>query len=822
MKRKEAVYKGLQFTSVWLEDTSLTSPDYFQITEFPTRLTSGKNLFKLRGHPTNLRVGGYLNIEILDYNGDPIYHEVVDYIDDDKSRVISIYIYEETSPGDCTITLLAEAENVPTEWKGRPNIKWSRSVPVNPNISNISEIIFETLPELIVTEQIGPHLDRIYQTTQFPIYNTGTVRYFSYNGQPALELSGGQFINDMSTGTITIATPSNPLPTPQYTISSNIYTSKIKKILSPTLALLDTEYIVYSSQSISTHTYQTFDSSTFSLTYESTPQYLPTENSESFALIQINNLEPATGDINRIKLYMNNKGTVGTWELINDIELTETEIFVTDTSSLYPDQSIGTFVTQSIIDTYWEAHTYLGFSETTAPTLTWLTASMQNSMQIQNAIDISAKNAVSVAQIKSTYKGIFLENSQYKITIDAIGTKIGNDDAILSLYLSGSAFSYDVTDYFNQELPIKLGKRIGEIRTSADIQRFDDYVINFQTDTAGDGVLLLVVESGIWQVSDIRTTSDNDSGYSPNYTRIKTLVPTSHKSDNQLSFKAEYYNINSEKSKQISYVYDKNWEGGNRYIDGEYSMLTGSLYVADSLESGVAISGYKNTGYIRSLGYEGYTAGFPGFLLWSGSALSGSLGTKGAIPYNGVGLELYANSDNYFRFATDPSQLDVHTETFFFGAGNTFISGANGNIEISSSNFQITADGNVSASNIDISGVSAASVILNKAVVIHKDNSGSYLQRMNDVGNCLFSSYEPAYYKLYLNGQLGGEVAQRVILSCSFAYESPGGGCTSYPLAIADIVFPTSSTGTATCIIEIATTGAYFRDDVGAMGFRYI
>ena len=109
MKRKEAVYKGLEFVPVYFEDTSLTSPDYFQITEFPTRLTAGKNLFKLRGHPTNLRVGGVLGIEVLDYNGDPIYTEVVDYIDEDKSRVIAIYIYSETSPGDCTITLLAEA-----------------------------------------------------------------------------------------------------------------------------------------------------------------------------------------------------------------------------------------------------------------------------------------------------------------------------------------------------------------------------------------------------------------------------------------------------------------------------------------------------------------------------------------------------------------------------------------------------------------------------------------------------------------------------------------------------------------------------------------
>ena len=81
MKRKEAVYKGLEFIPVFYVDTSLTSPEYFQITEFPTRLTAGKNLFKLRGHPNNLKTGGALGIEVLDYNGDPIYSEVVDFID---------------------------------------------------------------------------------------------------------------------------------------------------------------------------------------------------------------------------------------------------------------------------------------------------------------------------------------------------------------------------------------------------------------------------------------------------------------------------------------------------------------------------------------------------------------------------------------------------------------------------------------------------------------------------------------------------------------------------------------------------------------------
>ena len=702
MKRKEAVYKGLQFTPVYFEDASLTSPDYFQISEFPTRLTAGKNLFKLRGNPFNLKVGGALGIEILDYNGDPIYHEVVDYIDEDKSRVIAIYIYEETSPGDCTVTLLAEAsivsqQAVPTEWQGKPNVRWSRTVPVNPNVSNVSEIIFETVPEITVEEIIGVQLNRIYSgSTQFPVYTTGQVRYYSYNNQPAIEITGGQFTADMQTGTITVSTPTTPSPTPAYAVANTPYVSTIKKILSPTTALLDTEYTVYSSQSISAHTYSAFANSTFSLTYEATPTYVATENSQSFAYIQIKGLDPATGDVSRIKVFTNNNGTVGTWDLVNDVELEETEIFVANTASLFPDLAVGTFTTQSTIDTYWSASAYLQGVQTTAPTLVYTTASLNNAMKISSSIDLSAKNSILVA--KTTTNGVFIENSAYKVTVDALATRI-TDDPVLSVYVSGSSFYADPTDYFNQEFSVKFGKRIGELRATGDNQRFDDVVLNFESEYRGTGTLLLVAESGVWQVADIRVTTDNDAGYTPNYTRIKTPIQTTHKIDNQISFKAEYYNVTGERSKQISYVYNKDWEGGNRYIDGNFSMLTGSLYVADSLNSGVAISGYPNSGFVRSLGYEGFYAGFPGFLLWSGSALPGQT-TKGNVAYSGVGLELYANTSSYFRYSTADSEIDVRTDKFFFGnPATTFVSGANGNIEISASGFHLTAQGNVTASS---------------------------------------------------------------------------------------------------------------------------
>ena len=701
MKRKEAVYKGLEFIDVLYNDTSLTSPDFFQISEFPLRLTAGKNLFKLRGNPTNLKVGSYLNIEVLDYNGDPIYSEVIDYLDEDKSRVVAIYIYENTSPGDCRITLIGEAVNAPSEWQNRANVKWTRTVPVNPNIANDTEIIFETLPTVTISEQVGVQLDRVYaNNTQFPTYNTGTVRYYNYNGAAAIEITGGSFTGDMIGGTLTVATPQNPSPTPNYTVSNAVYQTTIKKILSPSLALLNTEYTVFSSQSISSHTYTAFDYSAYSVTYEATPQYVPTQNSESFALIQIDDLEPATGDISRIKTFVINNGTIGSWEFINNVELEDTEIFVSSTSSLYPYESLGLFYSQSVINTYWEGHTYQGKTEIAAPVLTWTTASINNAMRISSSVNIDAVNTITTAELQSAYNGIFIKDASYKVMIDVLGTRTGTTNPKISVYLSGSAFNFNTTDYFNQDFSRRFGKRVGELEVQTNNQRFDDETFEFTADNTGTGTLVFIVESGEWQVSDVRTTSDNESGYTPQYTRLRSLVPTPHKADNQVSFKVEYYNIAGEKSKQINYIYNKNWEGGNRYIDGDYSMLTGSLYVADSLETGVAISGYKNTGYIRSLGYEGFTAGFPGFLMWSGSALSGSLGTKGGVPYSGVGLELFGDSNNYFRYSTIPSELDVHTETFFFGDPNSqYISGSNGNLEISSSGFYLTADGDVTASS---------------------------------------------------------------------------------------------------------------------------
>ena len=762
MKKRQLNKLNLDRLPTYFTDSTDTSPDVFRITEFPTTLTSGKNLIKLQGNPDALQSGTYIEIEVLDYNRDPIYNEILEYVSEDGSRVIAIYVYDDTSNGDAIVTLTTQITNlngnaVPPGWKNKVNAKWSKVIPVNPKIPNKSEVIFVTEPIVTIEEQIGVQLDRNYSASaQFPTYNTGTVKFINRNNQPAMILSGGEFTSDMKGGTITVATPVNPTPTPNYPLTDITlinYSSEIKKVLNNSLIYLESPFTFYSSQSISKQEYKAFDNSSYSILYEASPTYTTTQHSESFALMQIKGLEPATGDITRIKLYVNSNGTIGTYELINDIDLTTTEIFVDATGSIYPDASIGFFTSQSIIDTYWTGSTYIGTTSDTTPSLVWSTSSLNNAMVISSSTDISAFNSVFIAQTTSSLPGIFIKDSQYKVQFDAISTALtASNNPKLAVYLSGSAFNFDPTDVLNQELPVKLGKRIGEIETVGIGKRYDDINFVFDADDTGEASLLFVVESGEWKLSEVQTLTLAETGYTENYTRVRTEIPTKHKSGNQLSFKVEYYNVNGDKSNTITYVNDKSFEGGNRYIDGSFSMLTGSLYVADSLESGIDITGLANTGYIRSLGYEGFnqatgSGGTGGFLLFSGSALPHQTATS----YQGVGLEMVANSGSYFRYRTDPSILDIHTETFFLGNTNDqYISGSNGNLEISSSNFSIDIGGNVTASDAHFRGVSSADFYQYRNINVGKGppSSPNNLSTFTDGGLDYYSldltgSYDP-------------------------------------------------------------------------------
>jgi len=190
-------------------------------------------------------------------------------------------------------------------------------------------------------------------------------------------------------------------------------------------------------------------------------------------------------------------------------------------------------------------------------------------------------------------------------------------------------------------------------------------------------------------LANTRITSDSDITY-------KVKIPSKHIGDPK-TIRIQFLNKNGEISDTFVLIKDIIFQGANTYIGGSNSLISGSIFISNTLGSGIEIGG-ASSGFIRSVGFEGQTSassgdGPGGFIIYSGS---GNL-QVGADTLNGVGVQLIGdNDDRHFIFTTENGGLlDVKTDKFFIGTqASQFISGANQNIEISSSLFHLDPQNN--------------------------------------------------------------------------------------------------------------------------------
>jgi hypothetical protein len=147
------------------------------------------------------------------------------------------------------------------------------------------------------------------------------------------------------------------------------------------------------------------------------------------------------------------------------------------------------------------------------------------------------------------------------------------------------------------------------------------------------------------------------------------------------------------------------FDGDNVYIGGSENLISGSIYISNTLGTGIEIGG-ASSGFIRSVGFDGQTSASlgkapGGFVIYSGS---GNL-KMGEDFLNGVGMQFIGDNDaRHLIFTTDDGGLlDVKTDKFFIGTENTqFISGSDGAIEISSSIFHLNPSANGGAGSLVI------------------------------------------------------------------------------------------------------------------------
>jgi hypothetical protein len=966
--RKKVGYVGLKDLSYSLIDTDIISRDYFNVVEFPNRLTAGKNLIKLKANPDILVNNSQIHIEILDFNGNPIYYEPLNYVEKDGTRVVAIYVYPDTAPGRATVYIAGRAlVNVETgiqypfskdynspNYLNTPNVIWRRNVTVAPKARNKTEIIFTKYPIVTLSEVVQPYLQpvEIYNVytrvsgsegstvrieplgspTTNPWVSSATpviasteggaspatpsfgTQFFdtapnevrledssgatstspvltTLNGSSKLRTSGFALNANMVNGIIEIVNPnilpngtantgvqlsfpiSNGLlwpasqqnelgsffsivPAGQITPLSGSYKFAITSVINSTTALVsqidgfrnenDNTYGAWAVQladqgGISNIITSISASVNFTASFTQPTAVVQTQRSSSFGDIILANIEPATGDVYKVKTLYKPSGFFGDFIDLGDTILEQFNTLI-DTGSYETNISVGvdyerygSFEDLAEIEQYW---TSASISSSGSPANLWqpfqynddvLIGGAELSMSLSTGVGPAGQDGFNVGEaavfsINPTYVPIVYADTEYLIkfaianNIDAAGIMCADTDIPnhrLDVYVSGSSvetqnetlnvqageifpvpnFNNTLTGEFRNNGP--LGARIGTYQVKP-IPEATAYVeFRFKALETKPIDLKFVIRNGSFIIGEIELIAVKETGFSPNFTRIFKRIPSEHVGT-PLTFKFQFFDYESKKADLELITYGAIFNGDNTYIQGGSNLITGSVYLSNEIGSGIQQSG-ERSGYIRSVGYEGFLSasmpelsGSAGWLMWSGSILPES-----GDNYTGVGLELVADSGSYLQFRSGPpSVFIVRTQTFFFGSENQFISGANGNIEISSSNFHLTAEGNVTASNALFTGVALANIILDQTAIITAANSGSYLKEIIDIG----STNEDGYI-IVLDGSEGGEIVRRVRINCALNYPI-------YDIELADV----SSNSRIDVVIENGVNGNLIYD----------
>ena len=696
--KKHNDYVGLERIPVYIIDNDSNSR-YFRIFDIPEIFPAGKTAFRINGSDL-LKLNSEVHVEVLNENGKVIYSEYPDYVEG-ASRFVSVYVYPDEEYGEGLITVVGEAKNVPIEWQGIPNIRWQKSIMVNPSLRNSSPIRFYSLPRVITEELFTPYLVRTYSTSSSPetiTYSSGLVIGRAVGSNYNISMwAGAQFNYQMIGGLLTV-----PIPDVVYG-NSQSYVTRIRSITNAYTAVAQNPYLptaedyrlypqVYTSTIMGVNTYgsKNFNASPYTLVYETAPTYSLTENYRSFVKATVANMSVFSGDVYSIKLYAKSVGSERDYELIGESVLESKELMI-DSESVNTNERYGYFYGQGTIDSFWTASVLSSTSSMTGPSLTHTSEKLLDAMYVTGSSGIRLyRDYYTVYPLQKTN---FYKDVEYSLDVKlyaikkykrvAITRMIDVPSARLLIFVSGSAFT---------ELPTSMaagggfiefsgnGKRIREINlTDTDNvaeRSFGKVSINFIADKDGDGHIRFVIDSGDWHISDVSLRVSQETGFSPDLASFTIPTPSWQRQDT-LEFKTEFYTYRGDRATLFATSSEVFYEGGNVYISGEDNLLTGSIFVGNRIDGGIQLTSVgasdgTRASYLKDVLYQGYYratdgTGPGGFMIWSGSALD-DLSTG---LYRGIGLELHGGSasainpstgrgeTHALRFRTDTGRLEI-------------------------------------------------------------------------------------------------------------------------------------------------------------------
>lgn len=625
------------------KDINTTSDNYFRILDAPERLYVGKTSFRIRANFDTLAQGSTIYIDIIDSTGNTIYHEVADFIGKDKSRLIVIHTYSNTPPGEATIYVAGRMKfnastnqyidynNNPDSWDyiHYPNIIWTKKLVVIPTDQNNEEILFLSSPivschervERFVTAPVSARKKVIQATGSDSLSLQSTIQPFQYSNTSRYSTTfneTGNYLDLDPSGSQTFI-QSNKIQVPEYfgfnTIrSENLEFSKDMvggKITIKNPGDLNTSYSASILKVIDKNTIQVDapfnysngdrNISSFAAASDFTASYISRDvtvtnfETESFVQIDLKNLEPVAGLVNKVRVSYKPYGTFGEFISVGEFPINE-QNYLIDSSSLLTDkisiieQPLGDLSGSYAYDQYW--------SLVSNPTLNLYTA-IQEAFTLDRggslfytsstAVTASQVDYLSYLKLDSEYGVNACSNTEFKLELSTryspqttyVGILSDYQHQQIDVYISGSNILTD--DVHNTKLNTLLstkqfGTYIGSISTLKGTTQLDS---KLYFKTIDDGLIypIFVIRSGNgWEFKEITLTPRKELGYSPNQAKLMVPINTL-KTNIELVLKLEYLAGNGRKADVDSTLYGLSFTGTGFPKD---RLLSGSGIISSS------------------------------------------------------------------------------------------------------------------------------------------------------------------------------------------------------------------------------------------------
>jgi hypothetical protein len=555
-KFPESLTQNLTTFQTYINDTTPNSR-YFRITEFKDTFTGGKNGFLIEGSE-HLKETTEIKIEILDVNGNAVYYEpgngVPEYYEG-VSKLIAVYVYEDTPIGQAKITVLGElktfvddngiVQDIPEQWRDVYNAKWEKEFQINKLLSNEDKVRFYRRPEVSINEIVKP----IFSNVVTPITQKGFVDGFAQVPEQ------GQRLSEYS------------LPT-NYLLQINDGGAWTGSVVGTTIELTDLGLFTLADDVISkadltvktpytiNGVVQDFSNQryTASFNYVEGLDNLKTALTGSFAKILISDLDTFVGDVARVKIYRRSQSDLADYQFIQEIQLESNEILKDLESTTKNEEFYGIF-DQFNFKNYWL---------TSSNDLT----TQFNQTFLYNSVRLDG-NAATANQFFTSKSLDLTTNSEYTLDFNVKLLQNLSPGNYIRFYISGSRTNNGISSGVSQE--------ILKVTSDNSILQKSSITANFKSEEFSNAKLYVEVKGAGWHLADISLRASQETSFSPNEISFIQPIPRTLPKET-FEFLFQFYDINNNYIPVIV-TETKTFDGGNlNRINKSLELIPSSLY----------------------------------------------------------------------------------------------------------------------------------------------------------------------------------------------------------------------------------------------------